>query len=93
MHARDALAVGESADRLAILPAWRETEYFSDKESAGLALTEAMTLIADGQISDEVYAQAAAVLTAQEIAALEWLAVIINMWNRVAISSRYPVKP
>ena len=93
MHARDALAVGESADRLAVLPAWRETEYFSDKESAGLALTEAMTLIADGQISEEVYAQAAAVLTAQEIAALEWLAGIINMWNRVAISSRYPVKP
>lgn len=93
MHARDALAAGESADRLAVLPAWRETAYFSEKERAALALTEAVTLVADGQVPDEVYEQAAKVLNAQELAALQWLAVVINMWNRVAISSRYPVKP
>lgn len=93
MHARDALAAGESADRLAVLHAWRETAYFSEKERAALALTEAVTLVADGQVPDEVYEQAAKVLDAQELAALQWLAVVINMWNRVAISSRYPVKP
>lgn len=91
MHARDALAAGESADRLAVLPAWRETRYFSAKEQAGLALTEAITQIADGQLPDEVYAAAAAQLNPAEIASIEWLAIVINMWNRVAISCRYPV--
>ncbi|MNT41853.1 Carboxymuconolactone decarboxylase family protein [compost metagenome] len=93
MHSRDALASGESADRLAVLPGWRETGYFSAKEQAGLALTEAITRIADGQLPDEVYAAAATQLNPAEIASIEWLAIVINMWNRVAISSRYPVAP
>ena len=93
MHSRDALATGETADRLAVLPAWRETTYFTDKERAGLALTEAVTLVAQDQIPDEVYAEAAKHLNAQEIASIEWLAVVINMWNRIAISSCYPVQP
>ena len=93
MHSRDALAAGETADRLAVLPGWRETTYFSAKEQAGLALTEAITNIADGQLPDEVYAAAAEQLSAAEIAAIEWLAIVINMWNRVAISSRYAVAP
>ena len=54
MHARDALAAGESADRLAVLPGWRETTYFSDKEGAALELLEAVTAIADGQLPDAV---------------------------------------
>lgn len=91
MHARDALASGETADRLAVLPAWRETRYFTDKERAGLALTEAVTQVAQDQIPDAVYAEAAQHLSPQEIAAIEWLAVVINAWNRIAIASRYPV--
>ena len=93
MHSRDALAAGEAADRLAVLPAWREADYFSAKERAGLALTEAITSIADGQLPDEVYAAAAEELNPAEIASVEWLAIVINMWNRLAISGRYPVKP
>ena len=93
LHSRDAQATGETADRLAVLPAWRETTYFTDKERAGLALTEAVTLVAQDQIPDEVYAEAAKHLNAQELASIEWLAVVINMWNRIAISSRYPVQP
>ena len=93
MHSRDALASGESADRLAVLPGWRETGYFSAKEQAGLALTEAITHIADGQLPDEVYAAAATQLNPAEIASIEWLAIVINMWNRVAITSRYAVAP
>lgn len=92
LHARDALAAGESHDRLAVLPAWRETDYFSAKERAALALVEAITLIAEGQLPDAVYQQAAASLSHEELAAIEWLAVVINAWNRIAISSRYPVK-
>jgi AhpD family alkylhydroperoxidase len=93
MHAKDALAAGESADRLSVLPAWRETEYFDVKERAALALCEAVTLIADGQVPDAVYAEAAEVLSEAEIAAVEWQTVVINTWNRIAISSRYPVQP
>ena len=55
-------------------------------------MVEAITLVADGQVPDAVYTQAAAVLSDAEISAVEWLAIVINAWNRVAISSRYPVK-
>ena len=93
LHSRDALSSGESADRLSVLPAWRESGYFNSKERAALALTEAVTLISVGQIPDEVYTQAAQTLSEAEIAAVEWLAIVINAWNRIAISSRYPVNP
>jgi AhpD family alkylhydroperoxidase len=93
MHARDALASGESADRINVLPAWRETGYFTDKERASLALIEAITCIAEGQVPDSVYDEAAGVLSTDEIAAVEWLGVTINAWNRIAISSRMPVHP
>jgi AhpD family alkylhydroperoxidase len=93
LHTRDALASGESSDRISVLPAWQETQYFSEKERAAIALVEAVTLIADGQVPDAVYAMAAAVLSDEEIAAVEWLAVVINAWNRIAIPSRYPVAP
>jgi AhpD family alkylhydroperoxidase len=93
MHTSDALGSGESIDRVSVLPAWRETDYFSDKERASLELMEAVTFISDGQVPDEVYERAVAKLSKEEIAAVEWLAVVINAWNRVAISSRYPVRP
>jgi AhpD family alkylhydroperoxidase len=93
LHTRDALASGESTDRLAVLPAWRETQYFSDKECAALARCEAVTTISVGQVPDAVYADAAELLSSEEIAAVEWIAVVINTWNRIGISSRYPVHP
>lgn len=92
LHARDALASGESSDRLAVLPAWRETEYFSAKERAALELVEAITLISDGQVPDAVYEQARESLSQEELSAIEWIAIVINTWNRIAISSRYTVK-
>lgn len=92
LHARDALANGESADRIAVLSVWKETEYFSVKERAALELVEAITVIADNQVPDAIYEKAAGSLSNAEIAAIEWLAVVINAWNRIAISSRYPVK-
>lgn len=91
MHTRDAVNSGESADRIAVLPAWKETEYFNSKERAALDLVEAITLISDSQLPDSIYEQAAANLSKEEISAIEWLAVVINIWNRIAISSRYPV--
>jgi AhpD family alkylhydroperoxidase len=93
VHTRDALASGEAAERATVLPAWRETGYFSEKERAALELVEAITLISEAQVPDATYERAAAVLSKGEIVAIEWLAIAINGWNRIAISSRYPVGP
>lgn len=92
LHARDALASGEPGDRIAVLAAWKETEYFTQKERASLELVEAITLVSDGQVPDAIYEQAAINLSKEEVSAIEWLAVVINTWNRIAISSRYPVQ-
>jgi AhpD family alkylhydroperoxidase len=93
LHTRDALAAGESSDRISVLPAWRETTYFSDRERAALELCEAVTLIADGRVPDQVYDEASRVLTEFQISAVEWLTIAINAWNRIATASRYPVRP
>ncbi|MGO4391361.1 carboxymuconolactone decarboxylase family protein [Variovorax sp. M-6] len=92
LHTRDAISSGESSDRISVLPAWRETAYFSEKERAALELVEAITLIADGQVPDVIYERAAASLSKEELSAVEWLAIVMNTWNRIAIASRYPVK-
>jgi AhpD family alkylhydroperoxidase len=91
MHTRDALAKGENPDRIAVLPAWAETGYFSAIDRAALRLTEAIARVADGHVADEDYAAAAAVLGAEQISAVAWLATVMNAFNRVAITSRYPV--
>lgn len=91
MHVRDAMKLGETAQRLFLLDAWRETDLFTAKERAVLALTEAMTLIADSPVPDEVYDAAAAQLTAKEMAAVIMAVVAINGWNRIAITSRTPL--
>ena len=93
MHTRDALKYGESTERISVLPAWRETGYFNEKERGALALMEAITSISDGQVPDETYHFASASLNEKEIAAVEWLGVMINSWNRIAISGRTPVAP
>ena len=92
-HSRDALAANESSDRIAMLSAWRESQYFTEKERAAIALIEAVTLVSEGQVPDDVYSEAASVLSDQEISAVEWLGIVINVWNRFATASRYPVEP
>ena len=91
MHTRDALACGETSDRVSVLSAWRETTDFDDRERAALALVEAITLISDGPLAEQTHARAAEALTDAEISAIEWLAIVINAWNRIAIASRYRV--
>lgn len=92
VHTRDATASGESSDRISVLPAWRETEYFNQKERAALELVEAITFISNGQVPDSIYERAAASLSKDEASTIEWLAIVINAWSRIASSSRYPVK-
>ena len=88
MHTRDAMELGETAQRLFLLNAWRETELFTEKEKAVLALTEAMTLITSGHVPDEVYKNAEAHLAPNELAAVIMAVVAINGWNRIAITTR-----
>ena len=91
IHTRDALEKGENPDRIAVLPGWEETGYFSETERAALRLTDAITRVSDGHVSDEDYAAAAAALTADQVSAVAWLATVMNAFNRVAITSRYRV--
>ncbi len=91
MHTRDALKIGETAQRLFLLDAWRETELYTEKERAALALTEAMTLIANNQVPDEVYDEAAKHLSEKELVAVIMAVVAINGWNRIAITTREPL--
>jgi AhpD family alkylhydroperoxidase len=93
LHARDALASGESMDRINVLAAWRESQYFTEEERAALALVEAITLVSDGQVPDSVYSESRSALSDEKIAAVEWIGVAINAWNRIAIASRYVVMP
>lgn len=88
MHTRDALKNGETNQRLFLLNAWRETELYTEKERAVLALTEAMTLITNAHVPDEIYNNAATHLTEKELAAVIMAVVAINGWNRIAITTR-----
>ena len=88
MHTNDARKAGETEDRLHMVPVWREARhFFTEKEQAALALTEAVTLVADGGVPDTVYAEAAARFDEQELAHVLSLILTINTWNRVALST------
>ncbi|MHA6697269.1 carboxymuconolactone decarboxylase family protein [Chryseobacterium sp. A321] len=86
MHTRDALKIGETPQRIFLLDAWRETKLYTPKERAVLALTEKVTLISKGPISDEAYAEAKAHLSDQQLAAVLMAIVTINGWNRLGIT-------
>ncbi|OJX62925.1 MAG: alkylhydroperoxidase [Micrococcales bacterium 73-13] len=93
MHVADAIAHGESAERLAVIAAWWESQYFTEAERAALQLTERVTRIGDhGRLPDRGV-DPAAHLDERQHAAVAWLVVVINAWNRIAITSHYPVGP
>ncbi|CAM5675829.1 carboxymuconolactone decarboxylase family protein [Streptomyces purpurascens] len=88
MHTNDARKAGESEDRLHMVAVWREARhFFTEREQAALALTEAMTLVADAGVPDDVYAQAAALFEERELAQVLAVICTINTWNRVALST------
>jgi len=93
MHAKDARAAGESQQRYDVLQAWREVDLFSERERAALALTEAITLVADGHVPDDVVDAARVHFSERELAELVFTVVVINSWNRIAITSRIPLPP
>lgn len=87
-HTKDVQAHGEREQRLYALNAWRETPFYSERERAALAWTEAVTLVVDGHVPDEVYESVRQQFTEQELVDLTVAVVAINGWNRFAISFR-----
>ncbi|MET3988315.1 carboxymuconolactone decarboxylase family protein [Streptomyces sp. PvR034] len=89
MHTKDAIAAGESVDRIVLLSAWEESRHFyTEKELAAIALTEAVTVLTDGFVPDEVYATAAKHFEEAELAQLIAVIATINVWNRFGVTTR-----
>jgi AhpD family alkylhydroperoxidase len=88
MHTKDARGRGETEQRIYALDAWREAPFFSARERAALAWTEAVTLLAETHVPDAVYDEARSQFDTREIVALTFALVAINGWNRLAVSFR-----
>lgn len=92
MHTRDARKIGETEQRLYVVSAWRETTLFTPEERALLALTEEVTLIGQHHVSEATYQQAAALFDEHTLAQAIMAIVVINAWNRIAITTGLPVE-
>jgi AhpD family alkylhydroperoxidase len=88
MHWKDLRALGESEQRLCSLDAWRECPYYSERERAALAWTEAVTLVAATRVPDSIYDEVRPHFTAKELADLTLAVAAINSWNRICIAGR-----
>ncbi|MGW5369520.1 carboxymuconolactone decarboxylase family protein [Streptomyces sp. NPDC004009] len=89
MHTKDALAAGESVERIVQLGAWEESRHFyTEKELAAIELTEAVTVLTEGFVPDEVYERAAKRFEEAELAQLIAAITVINAWNRLGVTSR-----
>ena len=91
MHSKDARAEGETEQRLYLLDAWRETDFYTPRERAALAWTEALTLIAETHAPDDVFEEVRAQFSDREIADLTLAIAAINGWNRLSIAFRTKV--
>jgi len=88
MHTKDARAAGESEQRLYAVPVWRETPFFTPRERAALAWTEAVTDLGRSHVPDDVYEEARAHFEEAELVDLTLCVIAINGWNRLAVSFR-----
>lgn len=85
MHSQDARVLGETEQRIYAIPVWRETPFFTPRERAALAWTEAVTEISKGGVSDALYAEAREHFEERELVELTMAVIAINGWNRLAI--------
>lgn len=90
MHTKEARAAGETEQRIYALDAWRETPFFNKKERAALEWTEAVTRVGDTHVPDEIYKRVTAEFNEPELVSLTFAVIVINSWNRLAISFRAP---
>jgi AhpD family alkylhydroperoxidase len=93
MHTRDLLKLGERPDRIAVLPAWRESDWFTDRERAALAWTEALTDLSTREVPDAVFDQARSIFSEKELADLTLAVIAINGWNRINVGFQNPPDP
>lgn len=91
MHAKDARAGGETEQRLYVLPAWREAPFYTERERAALEWTEAVTLISENDMPDDLYQRVRQQFNEKELVDLTLAIATINTWNRLAISFRSEV--
>lgn len=85
MHSREARRDGESEQRLYLVSAWKESPLFSERERAAFAWTDALTRIADNDISDELYARTLEHFSEEELVKLSVALGMINTWNRLCV--------
>jgi len=90
MHTRDARTHGETDERMHLLNAWRETPLYTARERAALAWIEAITLLSEGHVPDDVFETVRKQFSEKEIVDLTAAAVAINTWNRLSIAFRVP---
>jgi AhpD family alkylhydroperoxidase len=90
MHTKDARLAGETEQRLYALSAWHETPFFTPRERAALEYTEAVTRVGDTHVPDDLYARVSKLFDEDEMVALTFAVVVINAWNRLAVSFRVP---
>jgi AhpD family alkylhydroperoxidase len=91
MHWQDARKLGETEQRLALLDAWAEADCYTAAERAVLALTEAMTLLPQGGVSDAVVDAVREHFDEAQTARIMFAVVLINSWNRIAVADRLPL--
>ena len=87
MHTKEARKAGETEQRIYALSAWQETPFFTPQERSALSFTEAVTLIAENSINDELYEQVSRYFPPQEIVQILIAIATINAWNRISIST------
>jgi AhpD family alkylhydroperoxidase len=88
MHTKDARAAGETEQRLYLLSAWRECPFYTEREKAALAWTEAVTRLADGEVPDDIFDLARAQFSERELVELTMAIIAINGWNRINVAFR-----
>lgn len=92
-HSVDLAEGGTDPRRIYSVRTWRESSFYSERERAALALTEAITLISEGEVSDEVWNAALAVFSEKEVSDIVLAIAMINVWNRIAIPTRMATPP
>src|SRR5687767_7296364 len=90
MHTQEARLAGETEQRIYALNAWRETPFFTDRERAAIDWTETVTRVGDTHVPDDVFDSARQYFSESELVALTFAVVVINGWNRLAVSFRVP---
>ena len=88
MHTKEARAAGETEQRIYTLDAWRETPFFTDRERAALEWTEAVTLVSETRVPDDVFEQVRQQFSEEELVELTFAVIVINSWNRLNVSFR-----